>query len=515
MLMKTTRVVFQLTLFFHSFLACAQGILLNGITDYVQVPDNPALRPSSLTLEAQVNFSSLAGIYQAIAGKGYNTDGTLRNSYGIWYQDGSLRAGIDPSNLAYRILAPWSPLINQWYHVAYTYDHISTVQNLYIDGTLVASGSAPLPIYDNDLFAIGVDRDFGVFQGFFNGRINEVRLWNFPRNQTDIAANMNTTLTGNEPGLVAYYKLNEAGQGAGITVANSATATGASVNGITVGTTCSPIFSILAPTITSFSPTSGPIGTIVTITGTNFSNIPANNLVKFNGLTAPVSVSTSTSLLTQVPAGATTGFIEVTVGCHTAVSASSFTVMVIPPAINPVPLLTQIGGIVTIDLIPLITTSNTLDISSLQIISPTVSGAPAFIDATGILTINYSGIGFTGTDLFSLRACDALGTCTDQQFQVEVVGDITVYNALSPNNDEKNDFLYLKYIDLLPETKENLVIIYNRWGDVVWEAQDYNNTTRAFRGTSKNGSELPTGTYLYKIVFKGGTVRTGFLSVKR
>ncbi|HRJ31051.1 MAG TPA: gliding motility-associated C-terminal domain-containing protein [Cyclobacteriaceae bacterium] len=515
LLRKATRVVLPLAPVMYSFLASAQGILLNGATDFVQVTDHPALRPSSLTLEAQINFSSLAGIYQAILGKGYNTAGSLRNSYALWYQDGSLRAGIDPSNLAYRILAPWSPLTNQWYHVAYTYDHISTVQNLYIDGVLVASGNAPLPIYDSDIFAIGVDRDFGVFQGFFNGRINEVRLWDFSRTQANIAATMNTSLIGNEPGLVAYYRLNEAGQGEDITVANSATATGAGVNGITVGTTCSPIFTILAPSITSFSPASGPIGTTVTITGTNFSNIPANNLVKFNGLTAVVSASTITSIITQVPAGTTTGFIEVTVGCHTTVSGSSFTITTVPPVITAVPLSILIGGIVTVDLIPLITTSSPLDMGSLQIVTPPVSGAPAVIDANGILTINYTGFGFTGTDVFTLRACDALGRCTDQQFEVEVVGEIIVYNAISPNNDDKNDFFYLQYIELFPETQQNTVQIFNRWGDVVWETENYNNTTRVFSGTTKNGNELPTGTYFFKIAFQGGTTRTGFLSLKR
>ncbi|HYG18784.1 MAG TPA: SBBP repeat-containing protein, partial [Ohtaekwangia sp.] len=81
------------------------------------------------------------------------------------------------------------------------------------------------------------------------------------------------------------------------------------------------------PTITSFSPTSGPVGTSVTITGTNFSATPANNVVTFfNNKTATVTASTSTSITTTVPVGAVTGKISVTVGCNTAVSATDFTV---------------------------------------------------------------------------------------------------------------------------------------------------------------------------------------------
>jgi len=58
------------------------------------------------------------------------------------------------------------------------------------------------------------------------------------------------------------------------------------------------------PTITSFSPTSGPVGAGVTITGTNFTGATA---VKFNGTSASFTVASSTSITTSVPSGATTG----------------------------------------------------------------------------------------------------------------------------------------------------------------------------------------------------------------
>ncbi len=80
------------------------------------------------------------------------------------------------------------------------------------------------------------------------------------------------------------------------------------------------------PTITSFTPVSGTVGTTVTITGTNFSTTPANNIVKFNGTTATVTSSTATSIVTTVPTGATTGKITIQVGTPTATSAANFTV---------------------------------------------------------------------------------------------------------------------------------------------------------------------------------------------
>lgn len=86
------------------------------------------------------------------------------------------------------------------------------------------------------------------------------------------------------------------------------------------------------PVITSFTPTSGPIGSTVTISGTNFSATPANNIVNFNGTAATVTASTSTSITTTVPTGATTGKITVTVGGFTATSAGNFTVTCTAPA---------------------------------------------------------------------------------------------------------------------------------------------------------------------------------------
>jgi hypothetical protein len=78
-----------------------------------------------------------------------------------------------------------------------------------------------------------------------------------------------------------------------------------------------------APTITSFSPTSGPVGSSVTITGTNFTGATS---VKFNGVTATFIVNSATKITATVPTGATTGPISVTTAGGTATSTSNFTV---------------------------------------------------------------------------------------------------------------------------------------------------------------------------------------------
>lgn len=81
------------------------------------------------------------------------------------------------------------------------------------------------------------------------------------------------------------------------------------------------------PTITSFSPLRGGAGTGVTISGTNFDPIAANNMVKFNGASIVAASSATATLLTViVPAGVTSGPITVTTAGVTAKSSLGFTV---------------------------------------------------------------------------------------------------------------------------------------------------------------------------------------------
>ena len=72
------------------------------------------------------------------------------------------------------------------------------------------------------------------------------------------------------------------------------------------------------PAISSISPTSGPVGTEVTISGMNFSTSATSNIVTFNGITANVTSATATQLKAKVPNGAATGAVAVTVNGKTA-----------------------------------------------------------------------------------------------------------------------------------------------------------------------------------------------------
>jgi len=80
------------------------------------------------------------------------------------------------------------------------------------------------------------------------------------------------------------------------------------------------------PTVTSFTPTSGPVGTAVTITGTNFDPIAAGNTVFFGAVTATVTNATAIQLVVNVPLGATYEPITVLSNGKTAFSALPFLV---------------------------------------------------------------------------------------------------------------------------------------------------------------------------------------------
>ncbi|MBO9703331.1 MAG: IPT/TIG domain-containing protein [Sporocytophaga sp.] len=102
-----------------------------------------------------------------------------------------------------------------------------------------------------------------------------------------------------------------------------------------------------APTISSFNPTSGAVGSTVTITGTNFTGASS---VKFNNVSAiSFSVVSSTSITAVVPAGATTGKVTITTAGGTAVSASDFTLLILAPVISSfTPGTANVGTTVTI-----------------------------------------------------------------------------------------------------------------------------------------------------------------------
>ena len=92
---------------------------------------------------------------------------------------------------------------------------------------------------------------------------------------------------------------------------------------------CSPVHAQGPLTITSISPTSGPVGSTVTITGLNFGTSQAGSSVTLNGTAAVVVAWSDTSITAVVPSGASSGPFSVTVDNETTES-SAFTITALP-----------------------------------------------------------------------------------------------------------------------------------------------------------------------------------------
>ena len=86
-----------------------------------------------------------------------------------------------------------------------------------------------------------------------------------------------------------------------------------------------PVFTVEQPSLASFAPTSGPVGTTVTLTGTGFDPTLAGTLVTFNGVSATVVSATATEIVVTVPALATSGDLVLTVNSF-QMNGGTFTV---------------------------------------------------------------------------------------------------------------------------------------------------------------------------------------------
>src|SRR5205823_4574498 len=106
-----------------------QAFNLNGASQFVQIPDAPSLRPTSLTIEGWINFSGL-NINNTIAGKALG-GASDADSYILFYYDGKLRGEVCKKNGCTPIDAlafGFAPQFGVWYHAALTYDAATNQQ---------------------------------------------------------------------------------------------------------------------------------------------------------------------------------------------------------------------------------------------------------------------------------------------------------------------------------------------------------------------------------------------------
>ncbi len=198
------------------------------------------------------------------------------------------------------------------------------------------------------------------------------------------------------------------------TVTLTVTASG----GGTATSTASVTVSLPAPTISGFAPASGPVGTVVTITGTNLvgqsGSVTQVTLAQQSGgnILAPVSTVGASSLTFVIPPGATTGAIAITVGslsvtsstALTVTTSSSYTLAVTPGAG------TLIQGQSTSLAVTISSTNAFAGLAALAVagvpsgVSATFQPSSIAVGQTAILTLTASASQPTGTTKLSLTA---------------------------------------------------------------------------------------------------------------
>lgn len=256
----------------------------------------------------------------------------------------------------------------------------------------------------------------------------------------------------------------------------------------------------------------------VTLTATGATNTQSYNWYANTTDITPLASTSSNAFTTPVLNTTTSFYVSIVNGtCESNRTEVIATILSCnqPPEIIATEIIASAQAITEFDLNPFLTDpDNNLDLSTLRILT-----APAHSIATlngTTLRLDYSNSDYVGNETLLVEVCDLLGSCAQQTVTLSVVGELEIYNAVSPNNDLKNDFFYIRYIQLIPDARKNKVSIFNRWGARVFHITDYNETDRVFRGLSNNGTELPSGTYFYTIEFESGRKPIlGYLTLKR
>ena len=129
--------------------------------------------------------------------------------------------------------------------------------------------------------------------------------------------------------------------------------------------------------------------------------------------------------------------------------------------------------------------------------------------------------GFVGTDSFTYTIQDVDGEQSTATVTVIVTlspNTLVIYKGFSPNGDGSNDEWVIDGILLYPG---NTVQVFNRWGNLVFKEEGYDNLSKVWFGQSNEGwvvggNELPDGTYFYMVdLGDGSEAKSGYVMLKR
>jgi len=202
-----------------SYMDPRNAIDFDGTNDFVTISDDNTLDlddegtleawiyPDALTAGAGIVIKGTSGINNVCYGFGLGggsnvfTGGASSN---IDFVVGNTGGGV------YRLTGSRSLSTGRWYHVACVWKNSGTDEmTIYINGVQEATSSANInnaATQNNEALTIGRE---SVTPTYFTGPIDEVRIWNTARTQTNIRDTMCQKLSGSESGLVGYWRFDE------------------------------------------------------------------------------------------------------------------------------------------------------------------------------------------------------------------------------------------------------------------------------------------------------------------
>ncbi len=149
-------------------------------------------------------------------------------------------------------------------------------------------------------------------------------------------------------------------------------------------------------------------------------------------------------------------------------------------------------------------------LTDFYIVSPPANGQVAFLPNGSINYVPDQGYCDDDVpDIFEYAICNSFGCDTAQVTVFVTCENLQIFNAFSPNSDNRNDFFRIKGLQNYPS---HIVYVYNRWGNLVFEATNYQNN---WNGVWE-GRDLPDGTYFYMIdLGNGDKPLSGYVQIRR
>jgi hypothetical protein len=191
----------------------------DGSDDRVEVADDGSLTPvSGLTISAWIYINDVSWIDRTAIACKY---AALERAYLITLgkandAEDKTSVGLLVSQTKDSFSGKWTYgttqlQSGQWYHIAAAFE--ANHQAIYVNGIKETDDTDSviadlIPNNDQPLY-IGYDKTRDTY---FNGILDEVRIWNYVLDVNQINENMNKVLTGNEAGLIGYWRFDE-GQG--------------------------------------------------------------------------------------------------------------------------------------------------------------------------------------------------------------------------------------------------------------------------------------------------------------